>query len=157
LHTGKPSKHGPEGGKVHIGLFQPPPANFHDYKRFYNRTDAQLHKYISEGIYPTAMPRWYGRIDKDKKYVFDDEMLWKVVRYVRTFSYKNDLPDTAPVPPGINLTTHNNQWYKPQSSLDVGFSQANPIPAALTQPATSHENSTHAAESQHASQAGDAH
>jgi mono/diheme cytochrome c family protein len=101
LHTGRPSKHGVEGGKVHIGLFEPPPANFHDYKRFYNRTDAQLFKYISEGVYPSAMPPWAGRVDKDKNIVFDEKLRWNLVRYVRQFSFNaNDLPDTDTIPAG---------------------------------------------------------
>ncbi|MBY0405723.1 MAG: cytochrome c [Cyanobacteria bacterium] len=119
LHTGKPSKHGPEGGKVHMGLFQPPPANLNEYQRMYNRTDAQLNKYISQGIYPSAMPRWYGRQDKDKKYVYNNEMLWKIVRYVRTFTYKNDLPDTDVKPVGPMITLDQTQWYHPQTSLDI--------------------------------------
>ena len=121
LHTGKPSKHGPEGGKVVGGLFQPPPASFHDYKRMYNRSDAQLHRYVSQGIYPTAMPRWYGRVDKDKSFVFNDDAIWKLVRYVRQYSYKADLPDTMTAPKGLNINTHNESWYRAQSGTDFGF------------------------------------
>lgn len=131
LHSGKPSKHGPEGGKIHIGLFQPPPANFHDYKRFYNRSDAQIHRYISQGIYPSAMPRWYGRVDKDKNFAYNDETIWKLVRFVRTFTYAVDLPDGEPTPPGILIDTHNDAWYHPQSSLDMGFT-GNPASTAAT-------------------------
>lgn len=122
LHTGRPSKHGVEGGKVHTGLFQPPPANFHDYWRMYNRTDAQIHKYIAEGIYPSAMPRWYGRMDKDKLFVFNDEMVWKLVRYVRQFSYDvEDLQDPNP-PAGIILPSKVAQDYRPQTSMDMPLS-----------------------------------
>jgi mono/diheme cytochrome c family protein len=122
LHTGKPSKpHGVEGGKVVGGLFQPAPASFHDYKRMYNRTDAQLHRYISQGIYPTAMPRWYGRVDKDKSYIFNDDTIWKLVRYVRQYAYKADLPDTMTAPKGLNINTKNESWYRAQSGTDYGF------------------------------------
>lgn len=106
LYTGHPSSHELAGAKIHGGLFQPPPANFHDYPRLYNRTDAQLVKYIKQGIYPSAMPAWAGLYDKDRDYYFSDELIWKLVRYVRTFAYKNDLPieETAPAGPVPGLT-----------------------------------------------------
>lgn len=120
LHTGKPSKHGPEGGKVHIGLFQPPPANFHDYKRFYNRTDAQIQKYIAEGVYPSAMPRWYGRVDKDKDYVYNDELILKLVRLLRRkFQVNYDLPIDEKAPPGLQIRTGIAATFKPQTSMDI--------------------------------------
>lgn len=133
LATGRPSKHGVEGGKVHIGLFEPPPANFHDYRRMYNRTDAQLHKYISQGIYPSAMPRWYGRMDKGKHYTFNDDLIWKMARYVRQFSYNAaDLPADAPIPPGYIPTSDTNKNYVPQTSMDMPKNGA-PAPEATSQ------------------------
>lgn len=93
LHSGHPSSHELAAGKVHGGLFQPPPANFHDYKRMYNRTDMQLVKYIKEGLYPSGMPPWYGLKDKDNKFVFDNLMIWRLVKHVRQFAYTNDLED----------------------------------------------------------------
>ncbi|MEB3206595.1 MAG: c-type cytochrome [Vampirovibrionales bacterium] len=105
LHTGHPSSHELAAGKVHGGLFIPPPANFHDYRRLYNRTDAQLVKYLREGIYPSGMPAWLGNVDKDNDFVFDEPMLLKLVRHVRTFAYKNDLPeeDALVVTPPLGL------------------------------------------------------
>jgi mono/diheme cytochrome c family protein len=101
LHTGHPSSHGDlAAGKVHEGLFQPPPANFHQYARLYNRTDAQLVRYIKQGIYPSAMPPWAGLYDKDRNFYFDDPMIWMMVRHVRSFAYNNDLPSEEPVPAG---------------------------------------------------------
>jgi len=77
-------------------LFEPPPANFTEYQRVYNRTDAQLFRYICQGIYPSAMPSWYGNVDHDAAsgkvdYVFDDFLIWNLVRHVRTFTYNDDL------------------------------------------------------------------
>jgi hypothetical protein len=119
LHTGH--AHGDvEAGKVHGGLFQPPPANFNEYKRLYNRTDAQLAKYIYQGIYPSAMPPWYGLYDKDKDIVFDKELIWKLVRHVRSFGYENDLPEEEQVPKGdipqINIPVEQAGGYLPQGS-----------------------------------------
>ncbi|MEB3246153.1 MAG: c-type cytochrome [Vampirovibrionales bacterium] len=101
LHTGHPSSHELAAGKVHSGLFIPPPANFHDYRRLYNRTDAQLVKYIREGIYPSGMPAWLGAVDKDNDFVFDDKMILKLVQHVRTFGFKNDLPEDQVPPAGL--------------------------------------------------------
>jgi mono/diheme cytochrome c family protein len=91
LHSGHASRH--EMGMAPVkGAFYPPPANFHDYPRFYNRTDDVLVKHIAEGLYPSAMPPWLGRLDKDKQFVFDDKMIRELVFYVREFSFENDLP-----------------------------------------------------------------
>ncbi len=94
LYTGHASAH--ELGMAPVkNAFYPPPANFHSYSRLYNRTDDQLHKYIVEGIYPSAMPSWKGREDKDKGVVFDDALIRDLVLYVRKFAYEDDLPQNA--------------------------------------------------------------
>lgn len=91
LYSGHASRH--ELGMAPTkNAFYPPPANFRDYPRFYNRTDDVLVKHISEGLYPSAMPPWLGRVDKDKQFVFDESMIRELVFYVREFSYENDLP-----------------------------------------------------------------
>jgi mono/diheme cytochrome c family protein len=100
LHSGHASSHELASAKLTTGLFQPPPANFHEYKRLYNRTDAQMFKYIVEGIYPSGMPPWFGKKDADYKFVFDDKLIWMLVRHERTFAYKNDLLDTDVLPVG---------------------------------------------------------
>jgi mono/diheme cytochrome c family protein len=99
LHTGKASSHELQSAPIH-GVFYPPPANFTQYVRVYNRTDAQWFKYLCEGIYPSAMPSWFGNIDRTKNFVFNHELLWKLPRYLRTKAYNNDLPETEAVPPG---------------------------------------------------------
>lgn len=90
LHTG----HGPhELGMAPVkNAFYPPPANFTYYPRVYNRTDDQLVKHISEGVYPSAMPSFLGREDKAKGVVFTEPVIRDLVKYVRKFSYENDLP-----------------------------------------------------------------
>ncbi len=100
LHTGWASSHELARAKIHSGLFQPPPANFHEYRRLYNRTDAQMYKYIVQGLYPSGMPPWYGKVDKDYNFVFDDKLIWMLVRHERTFAYKNDLPPDVAAPAG---------------------------------------------------------
>ena len=99
LHTGKASSHELKNGPIH-GAFYPPPANFTQYVRVYNRTDAQWYKYLCQGIYPSAMPSWYGNVDRDKNFVFNHELLWKLPRYLRTLSYNNDLPESEVAPIG---------------------------------------------------------
>jgi hypothetical protein len=44
-----------------------------------------------------------------------------LVRYVRQYSYKADLPDTMTAPKGLNINTHNESWYRAQSGTDFGF------------------------------------
>lgn len=91
LYTGHASAH--ELGMAPVkNAFYPPPANFHSYGRMYNRTNDQLVKFINEGIYPSAMPSWKGRVDKDRGFVFDDPLILDLVKVVRSFGYENDLP-----------------------------------------------------------------
>ncbi|MFN8614890.1 MAG: c-type cytochrome [Vampirovibrionales bacterium] len=101
LHTGHPSKHELQGGKVHSGLFYPAPARFTQYDRVFNRTDAQWFKYLAEGIYPSGMPAWLGNQDKDKHYVFDETLLWMLVKHLRVLAIANDLPEGELVPSGL--------------------------------------------------------
>lgn len=91
LHTG----HGPHelGMAPTKNNFQPAPANFHDFPRFYNRTDDQLVMNVSQGLYPSAMPSWLGRQDKVNNYTFDENLIRELIFYIREFSYRNDLPD----------------------------------------------------------------
>lgn len=124
LHIGKTGNHELHDAQVFHNL-NPAPANFHQYDRMYNRTDAQLFKYVCEGIYPSAMPSWYGNVTRDKDtgkivYVFDDKLIWSLVRHVRTYAYKNDLPEgsVATAPKGLmslqacNPKFTNRPWTK---------------------------------------------
>lgn len=102
LHTGKTGNHELHDAQQRPN-FMPPPADFRQYERIYNRTDAQLFRYICQGIYPSGMPSWYGNVNVDKDtgkvtYVFDDKLIWNLVRHVRTLAYENDLSDLKPIP-----------------------------------------------------------
>ena len=72
--------------------FYPPPANFTDYGRMYNRTNVWLTQLINEGSYPSAMPPWRGWKDLTNGYEFNDALVSDLVKHVRAFSYDNDLP-----------------------------------------------------------------
>lgn len=81
--------HGTRGhgdGNLHKSLY-PPPANFTMTERLYTRTDEKLFNELKYGIPWTAMPAWYNRYDFDSKVKFDEDMIWKLVRYVRQFSH----------------------------------------------------------------------
>lgn len=81
--------HGTRGfadGPIHYFL-NPPPANFNQFDRLYEKTDEKLFEEISNGIPWTAMPPWANRHDKDKNFDFDDKFRWELVRYVRQFGY----------------------------------------------------------------------
>ena len=81
--------HGTRGfadGPIHYYL-NPPPANFNQFDRLYEKTDEKLFEEISNGIPWTAMPPWAGRVDKDKHFEFDDKFRWELVKFVRQFGY----------------------------------------------------------------------
>ena len=81
--------HGTRGfgdGDIHYFL-NPPPANFNQFDKFYERTDEHLFDRISNGKPWTAMPPWANRVDKEKHFVFDEKFRWELVRYVRHFGY----------------------------------------------------------------------
>lgn len=85
--------HGTRGqgdGNLHKSLL-PPPANFTMFKRLYTRSDEKLFNEITYGIPWTAMPAWKNRYDFDKNIKFDDELIWKLVRYVRQFGFSQEL------------------------------------------------------------------
>lgn len=85
--------HGTRGqgdGNLHKSLY-PAPANFTMSKRLFTRSDEKLFNEITYGIPWTAMPAWKNRYEFDKQMNFDDEMIWKLVRYVRQFAFSQEL------------------------------------------------------------------
>ena len=64
---------------------EPIPANFQDFKRFYDRTDTVLWDHIANGIKWEGMPNFLGKEDKAKKVKFTDAYIWQLVDYVRHF------------------------------------------------------------------------
>ena len=84
--------HGTRGqgdGPLHKSL-NPVPANFTMFQRLYTRSDNRLHKEITHGIPWTAMPAWHNRIDFNQNYKFDEEVIWKLVTYVRQFGFSQE-------------------------------------------------------------------
>ncbi len=85
--------HGTRGqgdGNLHKMLL-PPPANFNMYQRLYTRSDERLFNEISYGIPWTGMPAWKDRHDFDKQEDFTPELIWKLVNYVRSFGYSQEV------------------------------------------------------------------
>ncbi len=78
--------HGADGwGLGHSGLkLQPPPANFREPRRLYNRTDAHLRQVLHNGIYGSAMPPWGDKLG--------DAEINVVVAYLRHFTYSTEIP-----------------------------------------------------------------
>ena len=76
--------HGADGwGHGHAGLrLQPKPANFHDPRRLYNRSEGKLWGVLENGVYGSAMPQW-----KDK---LSEAEIKSVVSYLRSFSYSTE-------------------------------------------------------------------
>ncbi|MBI3590676.1 MAG: c-type cytochrome [Candidatus Melainabacteria bacterium] len=84
--------HGTRGfadGPIHYFL-NPPPANFNQFDRLYEKTDEKLFDEVSNGIPWTAMPPWAGRVDKDKHFEFDEKFRWELVKFIRQFGYSTE-------------------------------------------------------------------
>lgn len=69
--------------------FEPLPANFHQFNRFYDRTDEVLWDHIANGIKWEGMPNFLGKEDRAKGVKFDEEYIRNLVRYVRNFHSSN--------------------------------------------------------------------
>lgn len=83
--------HGKKGkgdGPLAHGL-EPVPANFSQFRRFYDRTDDVLYDHIANGIKWEGMPNFLGKEDKAKNVKFDEAYIWKLVQYVRNFHETN--------------------------------------------------------------------
>ena len=78
--------HGADGwGLGHSGLkLQPPPANFREPRRLYNRTEENLRAVLHHGIYGSAMPPWGDQLG--------DAEIAAVVAYLRHFTYSTEIP-----------------------------------------------------------------
>jgi mono/diheme cytochrome c family protein len=63
---------------------QPHPANFHEPRRLFNRSDAKLREVLKHGIYGSAMPPWGDKLS--------DGEINHVVAYLRAFSYTSEPP-----------------------------------------------------------------
>jgi mono/diheme cytochrome c family protein len=63
----------------------PLPANFHQFDRFFDRQDSMLYNHIADGLYPAAMPGFFGRRDRMNGVVFDQRFIKQMARYVRHF------------------------------------------------------------------------
>ena len=76
--------HGSDGwGLGHSGHnLQPHPANFHERRRLYNRSEARLREVLKHGIYGSAMPPWGDKLS--------DEEINHLVSYIRSFSYTSE-------------------------------------------------------------------
>ncbi len=63
---------------------QPHPANFHEPRRLFNRSDAKLREVLKHGIYGSAMPPWGD--------ILSENEINHVVAYIRSFSYSLEPP-----------------------------------------------------------------
>lgn len=102
--------HGPKGygdGPLAHNL-EPVPANFKQFNRFYDRSDAVLWDHIANGIKWEGMPNFLGKIDKAKNVKFDEQYIWKLVQYVRHFQ-ESTVPTLAANP----QTTSDNKAKSP--------------------------------------------
>lgn len=84
----------PIPGQANIPL-EPLPANFQTFSRFYDRSDDTLYDHIANGIKWEGMPNFLGKTDKTKKFqgkefAFDQDNIWRLVRYVRHFHVISD-------------------------------------------------------------------
>jgi mono/diheme cytochrome c family protein len=68
---------------------EPIPANFHQFDRFYDRTDDVLWDHIANGIKWEGMPNFLNKTDRVKNVKFDEAYIHNLVKYVRTFHTSN--------------------------------------------------------------------
>jgi len=90
---------------------EPVPANFANFSRFYDRTDAVLWDHIANGIKWEGMPNFLNKTDKAKNLKFDKDYIWKLVQYVRHFQST----DT----PTLVAESNKSQETSPQSSTSA--------------------------------------
>lgn len=69
---------------------QPVPANFHQFNRFFDRTDDVLWDHIANGIKWEGMPNFLNKQDRAKNIKFDEAYIKKLVQFVRHFHSSND-------------------------------------------------------------------
>lgn len=84
----------PIPGTANLPL-EPNPANFHQFNRFYDRTDKLLWEHIAYGIKWEGMPNFLGKTDKPKGVTFDEAYIDDLVRYIRRFHSSNVATLTA--------------------------------------------------------------
>ncbi len=63
---------------------QPHPANFHEPRRLFNRSDTKLREVLKHGVYGSAMPPWNDKLSEAE--------INHVVAYIRSFSYTLEPP-----------------------------------------------------------------
>jgi mono/diheme cytochrome c family protein len=68
---------------------EPVPANFHQYQRFYDRTDEMVWEHIAYGIKWEGMPNFLGKTDKAKNVKFDENYIRELTNYIRAFHSSN--------------------------------------------------------------------
>ncbi len=73
---------------------QPVPANFHQFNRFFDRTDDVLWDHIANGIKWEGMPNFLNKQDRAKNIKFDEAYIKKLVQFVRHF-HTSDQPTVA--------------------------------------------------------------
>ncbi|MBX9771654.1 MAG: c-type cytochrome [Candidatus Obscuribacterales bacterium] len=78
---------------------EPTPANFHQYNRFFDRTDDVLWDHIANGIKWEGMPNFLNKQDRAKNIKFDEAYIKKLVQFVRHFHSS----DQATVAVGLNV------------------------------------------------------
>lgn len=114
--------HGADGsGLGHSGRsLQPPPANFHEPRRMYNRSEARLYTVLREGIYGSGMPPWGDKLSQQE--------IRSVVAFIRSFAYSSEPPAVATG--AVDAT---------QARPDVPATSDQPVAPAPNQPPASLE------------------
>ncbi|HEY9786110.1 MAG TPA: c-type cytochrome [Candidatus Obscuribacterales bacterium] len=78
-----------DGPLAKYAVLEPNPANFQNFKRFYDRSDDTLYDHIANGIKWEGMPNFLNKEDKAKGVKFDEAYIRKLVAFVRSFHSTN--------------------------------------------------------------------
>ena len=115
--------HGSDGwGRGKSGqALQPPPANFHEPRRLYNRSDQRLYLVLRQGVFGSAMPPWQDKLS--------DAEIKTIIAYVRSFSYGTEVtaPPSQAAGGGANLPALKTQT--PSTAAPAGSDIGTPAGA----------------------------
>ena len=96
---------------------EPVPANFHQFNRFYDRTDEQIWEHIAYGIKWEGMPNFLGKTDRAKNVKFDKAYITELVQYIRSFTASNK---PTVLPASMTTTTAPASTGSPDTAGDAG-------------------------------------
>lgn len=115
---------------------EPLPANFHQYPRFYDRTDEMIWEHIAYGIKWEGMPNFLGKTDKAKNVKFDDAYIRELTNYIRAF-HSSAAPTLAQSPAGsAPVGQQQNPTEQQEQNAPKGYNKEGQLNTQSSEPAS---------------------